>query len=177
MDTLDYSGGNINEGSKVVIAAAGPERRKLLLELPGDMQLPEGFSDARLCLPGVIAIEGPAYQPDSTGYDNAIERFCKQLSQQHPVNWFPLVVIVDDARFTAHSFNNFVWVTFTRSNPAADIYGVDAFINQKHWGCEGSLVIDARIKTHHAPPLIEDPDITDRVNQLAIKGGPLHGII
>ena len=66
---------------------------------------------------------------------------------------------------------------FTRSNPAADIEGVDSFVDEKHWGCRGSLLIDARIKPHHAPPLVEDPDVTRRVNRLAEKGGPLHGIL
>ena len=63
------------------------------------------------------------------------------------------------------------------ANPAADIHGIGEFTHQKHWGCRGSLVIDARIKPHHASPLVEDPKVTERVNQLAAPGGPLHGII
>eukprot|EP00456_Euglypha_rotunda_P078466 TRINITY_DN749_c0_g1_i2.p2 TRINITY_DN749_c0_g1~~TRINITY_DN749_c0_g1_i2.p2 ORF type:complete len:104 (+),score=27.30 TRINITY_DN749_c0_g1_i2:227-538(+) len=90
---------------------------------------------------------------------------------------FPLIVVVDDSEFAARTLNNWLWVTFTRSNPAADIDGIGAFIDQKHWGCTGSLMIDARIKPHHAPPLVEDPAVTKRVDQLAAKGGPLHGII
>jgi 4-hydroxy-3-polyprenylbenzoate decarboxylase len=70
-----------------------------------------------------------------------------------------------------------LWVTFTRSNPAADIQGIGAVSEQKHWGCSGSLVIDARIKPHHAPPLLEDPEVTRRVDRLGAPGGPLHGII
>jgi 4-hydroxy-3-polyprenylbenzoate decarboxylase len=73
--------------------------------------------------------------------------------------------------------NNFLWVTFTRSNPAADVHGIEAFVNQKHWGCRGSLVIDARRKPWHAPPLVEDPEITHRVDELGAAGGPLAGII
>jgi 4-hydroxy-3-polyprenylbenzoate decarboxylase len=67
-------------------------------------------------------------------------------------------------------------VTFTRSDPAADIDGVGSFTEKKHWGCAGPLVIDARIKPHHAPPLVDDPAIERRVDQLAATGGPLHGI-
>ena len=85
-------------------------------------------------------------------------------------------MIVDDSDFTARNVRNFLWVTFTRSNPAADIDGIDAFIDQKHWGCRGPLVIDARIKPHHAPPLVDDPAIERRVDALAAPGGPLHGI-
>jgi 4-hydroxy-3-polyprenylbenzoate decarboxylase len=87
------------------------------------------------------------------------------------------VVIVDQSDFVAASLGNFLWVTFTRSNPAADVYGIESFTHNKHWGCRGSLVIDARTKPHHAPPLIEDPAVTRRVDALAAPGGPLHGII
>jgi 4-hydroxy-3-polyprenylbenzoate decarboxylase len=68
-------------------------------------------------------------------------------------------------------------VTFTRSNPATDMYGFGSFVRDKHWGCRGSLVIDARTKPHHAPPLIENQEITRRVDRLAARGGPLHGIL
>jgi 4-hydroxy-3-polyprenylbenzoate decarboxylase len=70
-----------------------------------------------------------------------------------------------------------MWVTFTRSNPAPDVHGVGEFTQQKHWGCTGPLVIDARIKPHHAPPLIEDAAVSKRVDALGAPGGPLHGII
>ncbi|MCC6448472.1 MAG: 3-octaprenyl-4-hydroxybenzoate carboxy-lyase, partial [Chitinophagaceae bacterium] len=65
----------------------------------------------------------------------------------------------------------------TRSNPSHDIYGIGSFTENKHWGCKGSLVIDARIKPHHAPPLEKDPEIEKRVDALGAKGGSLHGII
>jgi 4-hydroxy-3-polyprenylbenzoate decarboxylase len=86
---------------------------------------------------------------------------------------FALIVLVDDSGFTARSLNNFLWVTFTRSNPAKDIHGVGEFTCDKHWGCRGPLIIDARIKPHHAPPLVEDPLITKKVDALAARGGPL----
>ena len=60
IDTLDYSGHGLNQGSKVVIAAAGPSRRTLATELPGDLRLPAGFRDPRVVLPGILAIQGPA---------------------------------------------------------------------------------------------------------------------
>jgi 4-hydroxy-3-polyprenylbenzoate decarboxylase len=50
-------------------------------------------------------------------------------------------------------------------------------VRDKHWGCAGALVIDARIKSHHAPPLVEDPAVSRRVDALAAPGGPLHGIL
>ena len=48
IDTLDYSGSGLNEGSKVVMAAVGPKRRDLPSELPSDLRLPDTLRDPRL---------------------------------------------------------------------------------------------------------------------------------
>ncbi len=176
IDTLDYSGHAINEGSKLVVAAVGPPRRELPNE-PPRATLPGGFGPAWVCLPGVLAISGPPFEPAADGTDDAVERFCAAVKPTDPLGRFPLMVIVDDADFAAQSLANFVWVTFTRSNPAADVYGVGSFVRQKHWGCQGPLVIDARIKPHHAPPLVEDPEVSRRVDRLGVAGGPLAGFV
>lgn len=173
IDTLDYSGSGLNEGSKVAIAAVGRPCRTLPSELPSDLQLPEGFREPRICLPGVLAVSGPSAITTRDEADPAIERFCRPGAVSDAVNRFPLVVVVDDSDFAARTVNNFLWVVFTRSDPAADIHGVDSFTQQKHWGCRGALVIDARIKRHHAPPLVEDPEVTKKVDALAARGGPL----
>lgn len=173
IDTLDYSGSGLNEGSKVVIAAAGERRRELPTEIPSTLSLPEGFDEPRLALPGVLIVRGPKFLAGAHQHDRAVDRFVGACGAANTINHFPLVVVVDDSDFTARTLNNFLWVTFTRSNPAADVYGVEAFYEQKHWGCRGSLVIDARIKTHHAPPLVEDPQVTAKIDALAARGGPL----
>lgn len=176
MDTLDYSGSGLNSGSKLVIAAAGAPRRELPSELPQNLWLPREFSDARVALPGVLVVSGPRFG-NREAARRAAEAFCASYRADEVLCQFPLVVIADDAEFTARTLNNFLWVVFTRSDPAADVYGVESFVADKHWGCRGSLVIDARIKPHHAPPLVEDPDVTRKVDQLAAPGGPLHGVI
>ncbi len=174
IDTLDYSGSGFNEGSKVVVAAAGPKIRELPTEVPSDLSLPSGYRDPHVCLPGVLAISGPAFDTgDGNRSDSAIATFCRNYDAAATINRFPLVVIVDDSRFTAASLNNFLWTVFTRSNPATDIEGIDSSVQQKHWGCRGSLVIDARIKPHHAPPLAEDPAVSAKVDAMAARGGPL----
>lgn len=176
IDTLDYSGTGFNQGSKVVIAAAGAKKRELSAELPSDMSLPNGFSHPRVVFPGVVAIQGPKFEAEGqAGWE--MDGLAQSLKNHGNWEGIPLVVVVDDAEFVAQKLKNFLWVTFTRSNPSHDIYGVSSFIQHKHWGCFGPLLIDARIKPHHAPPLIEDPAITRRVDALAAKGGPLEGII
>ncbi|WP_165230812.1 UbiD family decarboxylase [Aquisphaera insulae] len=172
IDTLDYSGHGLNAGSKVVMAAAGPRRRELPGELPPSLRLPDGFGGPRVALPGVLVVGGPAFTPTN----DHVRTFCREHDPDDPIRRFPLIVIADDSEFTARNLRNFLWVTFTRSNPAADIDGIDAFTEQKHWGCRGPLVIDARSKPHHAPPLVEDPDVERKVDALAAPGGPLHGI-
>ena len=173
IDTLDYSGSGFNQGSKVVIAAAGPKRRDLGTELPSGLSLPDGYRNPRIAMPGVKVVEASSIKSGGP----QISQFCAEMSHQAAsLESFPLILIVDDSEFTARTLNNWIWVTFTRSNPAADIDGIDAFTHEKHWGCRGPLVIDARIKPHHAPPLIEDPKVTQRVDLLAAPGGPLHGI-
>lgn len=170
IDTLDYSGSGLNEGSKLVVAAAGPVRRPLPTALPEALDLPHGFRSPRIVLPGVLVVQGPAWSVDGEG---GLARFCRAFRRDAPINRFPLVVLCDDADFCCHAIDHFLWVTFTRSNPAADIDGIESGIEQKHWGCRGSLVIDARVKPHHAPPLIEDAEVNRRVDALAARGGPL----
>jgi len=180
IDTLDYSGSGMNRGSKVVMAAAGKPRRSLPTSVPSDLRLPAGYDDPRLVVPGVLAIRSPRVATAEAGETSeahapagSLRRFCDALTFADPLNAFPLVTLVDDADFTARNLRNWLWVTFTRSNPATDIDGIAAATIDKHWGCQGSLVIDARIKPHHAPPLSEDPDVTRKIDALAAAGGPL----
>jgi 4-hydroxy-3-polyprenylbenzoate decarboxylase len=173
IDTLDYSGSGLNEGSKLVIAAVGRPQRELPTELPSPLRLPDGFRDPRVCLPGILAISGPGATGSTGEVAAVVEAFCRHFSRQDAINRFPLVVLVDDSEFTARTLHSFLWVVFTRSNPAADVDGIESFVYQKHWGCRGSLVIDARIKPHHAPPLVEDPAVTKKIDALAARCGPL----
>jgi 4-hydroxy-3-polyprenylbenzoate decarboxylase len=102
-----------------------------------------------------------------------IARFTGAFPPTSRIHRLPLIVVVDDSNFVSWSLANFLWVTFTRANPAADIYGIGSFVEQKHWGCTGPLVIDARLKPHHAPPLAADPETARRIDALAARGGPL----
>ncbi len=176
IDTLDYSGSGLNEGSKLVIAAAGPVRRTLPTEL-GDLRLPDDLQHPRLVLPGILAVAGPPFASGREGGDERLTAILARLDVEHPLNRFPLVVLVDDSQFVSESVHNFLWTTFTRSNPASDVYGIGCFTRAKHWGTRGSLLIDARGKPHHAPPLIEDPAVERKVDALGAPGKPLHGII
>ena len=203
MDTLDYSGISLNQGSKLLWAAAGAPRRRLAGELPADLVLPEGFADARLLAPGIMICKGPKSAVPRDTQDPAMDILADALAHCLPQlkadagkkggkkgakakpeqgkNVLPeeiaLVVVVDDAVFASASWNTFLWVAFTRSDPATDLYGCRAAMNCKHWGCDAPLIMDARLKTFHAPPLEEDPAVERRIDELAAPGGPLHRLI
>jgi 4-hydroxy-3-polyprenylbenzoate decarboxylase len=121
----------------------------------------------------VIAVNGPGWQSDSASSRKQICEFCYGIPINEAFSRIPLIVVVDDADFCAQSLDNFLWVAFTRSNPASDIYGVGENTIDKHWGCRGSLVIDARLKSHHAPPLIDDPQVSAKIDAIAARRGPL----
>ncbi len=174
IDTLDYSGDNWNAGSKVVMAACDHPRRTLSTQLPDKFHLPGGFSEAQFVLPGILIIKAPPFTGEES-YQQ-VSSFCREIAH---LDWegIPLIILADDSRFSAATLNNFLWTAFTRANPARDIQGVKSFHEFKHWGCEGPLVIDARIKPHHAPVLETDPMVKAKVDKLFARGGELYGII
>ena len=174
IDTLDYSGDGLNEGSKVVIAAAGNVIRELCAEVP---TIIKNNNSSFMVMKGVASVTLNKY----SSHDNAVKEiaeFSNRIQQDGLDNLkqLPLIIICDDAEFTAKTINNFVWVTFTRSNPSKDIHGVQSFTENKHWGCNGPLIIDARIKPHHAPILEKDPSVEKRIDRLFAKGGSLAGL-
>ena len=174
IDTLDYSGESLNSGSKVVIAAAGNVIRKLITQTPSHLNLPVGFKNIQLPMPGVISITADSfidYKKASKEMGELNDALCNQ-----ELGEIALIVVCDNSDFCAQSINNFVWTTFTKSNPSHDIYGVNSFTHFKHWGCKGPLIIDARKKTFHAPDLILDNATEKKVDALFSKGHSLHGL-
>ena len=143
------------------------------IEMPDGL----GFQHPRVFLPGILVVEGPRYEADVDGPRPGRGAVLRGVQPAGRDQRLPAGGRGGRQRSAARTLDNFLWTTFTRSNPAADIYGIESFVADKHWGCFGSLVIDARIKPHHAPPLVEDPEVTRRVDALAAAGGPLHGII
>ena len=130
-----------------------------------------------MALPGVLVVQGPAWQGQRGLPAADLEQFCREIAPDSPLRAFPLVVVADDSVFAARSLDNFLWVTFPRSDPAADLHGADAGVSAKHWGCAPPLVIDARLKAHHPSPLEDDPAVERRIDALGAPGGPLHGLV
>ena len=155
IDTLDYSGNDLNQGSKLVMAAYGKQKRELSLIIPDEINTCEFISNPALMMDGVIAIMLTPF----TNYSNA-KLEIKKLSdwiekRKEKFNGIVQIIIYDDFVFkpASDNLNDYVWITYTRSNPSYDIYGVGEKTENKHWSCEGPMIIDARKKSHHAPEL------------------------
>ena len=175
IDTLDYSGDEWNAGSKLVVAARGPVLRTLSTEKPIALSLPASCKSIDVVMPGVIAVSFDPFT-DYTMASKEIELLTQHLSNRDMNQW-PLWILTEDSQWMSQHINNFLWATFTRSQPAKDIYGLEAKFIDKHWTCKAPMIIDARIKPHHAPVLETDPEVSKRVDQLFAKGGALHGTI
>jgi 4-hydroxy-3-polyprenylbenzoate decarboxylase len=162
IDTLDYSGTGLNEGSKLVIAACGAPIRNLSNQLQDGFTLPQEFENPIFFQQGILIIQAPKYNTKDS--KTTMLMFCEKMKKY---NWksIPLVILCDDSAFTAANVNNFVWVTFTRSNPSHDVYGIGETYENKHWGCD-TMVIDARIKKHHAPVLEVDKKTKEKVDKI-----------
>ncbi|QSF46723.1 UbiD family decarboxylase [Paenibacillus tianjinensis] len=174
IDTLDYSGTGINSGSKVIFAAVGEQKRSLCTVVPQSLTMLENFGEAKLVLPGIVALQGPAF---STYGEAELEmrRLSAAIEEQGPLTDCPMIILCDDSGFISRDLSNFLWATFTRSNPSHDIYGVNSTVQFKHWSCD-NVIIDARVKPHQAPPLIPDPAVQRNIERLFVQGGSLSGI-
>jgi len=133
IDTLDYSGDGLNSGSKVVFAAAGEKKRELWKEIPAYFEVPSLFGGFKLTIPGVVALEGMPYS-SAEATQKEIALLNVQLKGVE-LDGLALIILCDDAEFTAADINNLVWVTFTRSNPSHDVHGINSFPMAKSRGC------------------------------------------
>ena len=164
MDTLDYSGDGLNSGSKLVLAAYGDVRRKLATVIP--LAINELNANAQFIMPGVIALNANAVSMQVI--QDKLKGLGTSLLETEGV---AILIITEDANWMAAEFNNFIWATFTRTNPAKDMEGVDSFISNKHWGCKGPLIFDATIKKHHAPAVVKEAAVEKKVDAILAKYG------
>jgi 4-hydroxy-3-polyprenylbenzoate decarboxylase len=177
IDTLDYSGTSLNSGSKVVLAAYGEPVRELGTEIPDGFNNLTGFKNPKMVLPGVIAMQTNKFSTYEIA-KSELENLNAQLNIINcPLSNYPFIIICDDADFVSETLNNFLWVSFTRCNPSHDLYGINSFTENKHWGCNGPLVFDARIKPHHAPPVLKDAAVEKKIERLFEKGGSLYQVL
>lgn len=155
MDTLDYTGPKLNHGSKGVLLGVGDPIRKL----PGDFsgQLPAYLNSAAVFCRGCLVVSGGDFKSD--------EGLAQRAANEPVFSDWPLVVLVDRAAEAAASAEQFLWTTFTRFEPAADIYARKTELIRFHPSTEPPIVIDARMKPSYPDELFCDDDTAKLVDR------------
>lgn len=154
MDTLDYTSGKVNEGSKAVMLGLGEPVRELPREFRGE--LPRGVSRAEVFCGGCLVVQGATYAEDP-------EQAARLAREAAFAEW-PLVVLHDDAG-VARSSSDFLWATWTRFEPAADIHAAGTTVRRHHLSYTPPVVIDARMKPGYPDELVVRPDIAEQVDR------------
>ena len=156
MDTLDYTGPSVNEGSKGVWLGLGDPVRTLP-EVFSSADVPAGVHDVRVFCPGCLVVAGPDYtsEPDAAARVATSPAFAA----------WPLVVLSDDAERATRSPMNFLWTTFTRFEPAADIHAAATRVVRNHVARTPPIVIDARMKPWYPKELTCDPAVAATVTR------------
>ncbi len=155
MDTLDYTGPKVNEGSKGVWLGLGDTVRELPREFRGTP--PPEVRDVRVFCGGCLVVGGPPFGDDP----GAAERLAA-----HPAfaGW-PLLVLTDEPARAARSPMNFLWTTFTRFEPARDIHAAARRIDRNHLAFEAPILIDARLKPGFPGELTCREDVARQVGR------------
>lgn len=171
IDTLDYSGKKLNFGSKVILAATNPKKRNLADRIKELNWKSVGILNHKFVIPGILAIEGIPYSEDKTKI-NILKKFIEN-NYKH-FQSIGMIILCDNVEFICKDFKNFLWITFTRSNPSSDIYGPFEFVKDKHWGCKNPIIIDARLKPYMPPTLEDDKKTIEKVKRFFRKGASLE---
>jgi UbiD family decarboxylase len=156
-DTLDYTSGKINEGSKAILMGLGEKRFALQSTLAKELKNP-AFPKQKVYSPGVLVVEGPKWQQQ--------DALIGQLLDEDSVQSFRIVCLVDDVDECVQDDASFLWTVFTRFEPAADIYAREMRLERFHVRLSAPLVIDCRLKPWF-PPIVQPlPETVVRVDAL-----------
>jgi 4-hydroxybenzoate decarboxylase subunit C len=154
MDTLDYTSGKINEGSKAILMGLGDPIR----EPPREFRnaLPNGVTTAEVFCGGCLVIKGAQYSDEP--------RQAERLAQESTFREWPLVILHDDPG-VARSTSDFLWSTWTRFEPAGDTYAAGTQVVRHHLAYTAPIVIDARKKPTLPDELVVRDDIAALVDR------------
>jgi len=155
MDTLDYAGPRVNEGSKGVLLGLGDNRRDLPAEFKDEVP-PQVRHVAFFCA-GCLVVDGAPFarEPDLP----------LRVARDPAFADWPLVVLSDDAARATRSTANFLWTTFTRFDPAADLHARTTELVHNHAALTPPILLDARMKPHYPEELFCDAETASRVDR------------
>ncbi len=154
-DTLDYTGPQVNKGSKAILMGIGDKKRQLKEKMTEDFKNP-AFSRAQLFCPGALCVKGDPYhlKPD----------LANVLIDEPAIEGFSMIFLVDDPQEVCRSTSDFIWHVFTRFEPAADIYG-QTVVQRMHIGIKGPVVVDCRMKPWYPSELVENEEIDNAIEE------------
>ncbi len=155
MDTLDYTGPRVNEGSKGVLLGVGDPVRELPRQFTGP--LPAGLAEARVFCGGCLAVSGASAAADPG--------LAERIARDGALAEWPLVALVDSAEASVRSVPRFLWTVFTRFEPAADLHAAGQTVARHHVGSTPPVVIDARLKPGFPDELVCDPETAALVDR------------
>jgi UbiD family decarboxylase len=155
MDTLDYTGPRVNEGSKGVWMGLGEKVRDLPREFRGE--LPAGVTEARVFCGGCLVLGADPSRPDPD--------LIRRIAAHPPFADWGLLVLTYEARRAAASPLNFLWTTFTRFEPAADLHSRRRTIVRNHVEFVAPIVLDARLKPGFPRELQADDAVAKTVTR------------
>jgi UbiD family decarboxylase len=154
MDTLDYTSGQVNSGSKAVMLGLGDAVRELPREFRGT--LPDAVTRVEVFCPGCLVVQGLSFTEDK---DQAA-----RIAREEAFADWPLIVMHDDAG-VARSVTDFLWATWTRFEPASDIHAAETSVRRHHLSYTAPIVIDARMKPGYPDELVVRPDVATLVER------------
>lgn len=154
-DTLDYTGPEVNKGSKLLLIGTGDIKNKLCNEFNGRIKS-NLFNNPRIFCPGVLVISGPKYSE----IKNASDILLKDKS----IKDFMFVFIVDNSIDATKSSEDFIWHIFTRFEPASDIYG-KIEVNKNHISFSAPVIIDCRIKPWYPENVEPSLEIINEIDE------------
>jgi len=157
MDTLDYTGPTVNEGSKGVWLGLGDPVRELPREFRPTVPPPSEVTGVSVFCGGCLVVGVPAAADDPGAG--------ARLAAHPAFAGWPLVVLTDEPRRATASVINFLWTTFTRFEPAADIHAAATRVVRHHVVHEPPVLIDARRKPSFPKELAADPDTAALVSR------------
>ncbi|WP_201457153.1 menaquinone biosynthesis decarboxylase [Chlamydia sp. 17-3921] len=148
-DTLDYSGPQLNQGSKAIFMGIGNAQRSLPHKYQGQ-RLP-GIDDIGVFCKGCLVLE--------TTINDNIDNLLRHPQLQ---NW-PLIILTSCLQKTLNSEKDFLWRTFINSSPATDLH-----VRHKQYSLHRPdyifpIILNAQDKPSHPKEVVSCEKISRKV--------------
>ncbi|WP_139414656.1 menaquinone biosynthesis decarboxylase [Chlamydia abortus] len=150
-DTLDYTGPELNKGSKAIFMGIGAEIRDLPHRYQGT-SIPH-ITDIGTFCSGCLVLET----------SSKLFSIDELLHNQNLQSW-PLVVLTENLQEILASPKNFLWKTFTRAAPATDLHVRCHTITHHRPNYTFPILLNAMMKSHYPKEVEADEKTIKKVS-------------